>query len=349
MPFINRTVTIGLLCVIALSIFLYLTMHVLTPFIIALTLAYFLAPVVKKMQKYKIPRLYSVIIVMIAIVIIFVLFSLILIPLFYKQISWVINAVVNHKNDISIMTNSIVEHYHVNPTLIKAFKSSFNDISSSILTYFGNFITSLFQTGINAINIVTTIFITPIVLYYFLIDWPKIVSTIDSLIPRKMFKRYNIIKKDIDITLSNFIRGQASVCFIMGLYYIVTLNLAGSESGLALGIISGLLSFIPYAGCLFSAFLSCFMIAVQYEELSRVIIVVAVYCVGQFIEGNFIVPKVIGSKLQLHPVWIIFGLLTGGALFGFVGVLIALPLTAVIAVFIRCFHNDYKNSLIYSA
>lgn len=344
----NRAILFALIILSVLSAFLYSTIHILAPFLVALILAYFLAPLVKKLQRFQISRTFATIIVMLGVAVVIVLFSLTIIPLFYKQIMWVVSAVVDHRNDLGTMTTSFVEHYHVSPTIINAFKASFNDISSSVLTYFGNFITGLFQSGVTAVNIVTMIFITPIVLYYFLLDWPKIVRSIDSLIPRGMVTRYNIIKNDIDFTLSSFIRGQALVCLIMGLYYGVSLTAIGSESGLALGLISGVLTFIPYAGCLFSVFLSSFMVAVQYGELSRVAIVIAIYCIGQFVEGNFIVPKVIGSKLHLHPVWIIFGLLAGGALFGFVGVLVALPLTAIISVFIRYILQDYKSSLIYN-
>lgn len=336
-----------ILILAVLFAFIYSVGDIIAPFATGLVIAYFCAPLVDRLERLKLGRTISTIIVMCGIVVLLLLFSMTVIPLLYKQISWLAHAAVVHKASLNNFIVSLTTSKYIPEDLISGLQTSFSEISSSILGFSGSLISRALQSSIAAVSMITMLFVTPIVLYYFLIGWPKIVSTIDSLIPRDMLTGYLSIKKDLDYALSNYVRGQSLVCLIMGIYYAIGLTLIGAESGLALGFISGVLTFIPYVGALFSVSLSCIVIAVQYASMTKVLMAMAVFALGQFIEGNFIVPNLVGSKLHLHPVWIMFGLLAGGALFGFIGMLLALPLTAVIAVIIRYLLKEYKNSPIY--
>ncbi len=345
----KRTVVIFIIILAALFTLLYSVSQILTPFAIGLLLAYFCSPIVDKLERFKIGRSLSSVLVLSGILIVIVVFSVTVIPLLYNQISLLAYAAIERKDDLNQFVTSLIGRFHLYPTLMESLQSSFSDLGSSILGVFGNFISRAVESSIAAVNVIALVFVTPIVLYYFLVDWPRLVAVIDSLIPRKMLERYLALKKDIDYALSNFIRGQSLVCLIMGIYYAMGLTIIGTESALALGFIAGLLTFIPFVGALFSVSLTCLIIAVQYSSLTKVFMVIALFAFGNFIENNFIVPKFIGSRLHLHPVWVIFGLLAGGTLLGFIGILIALPLTAVIAVVIRYLLKDYKNSSIYSS
>jgi predicted PurR-regulated permease PerM len=345
----KRTIIASTLAVTILLIMLYSVSQILAPFAIGLLLAYFCSPIVSIMEKLKFTRSLSSALVLVGIIAIITLFSIAVIPLLYNQIATLAHAAITHKDDISQLFSSLTQNYEIPSSMTESLQSALNGVSSRILGFFGNFISQILQSGMTAVSILSMLFITPIVFYYFLLDWPKIVASIDSLIPRKMFKRYTEIKGDIDNVLSSFIRGQSLVCLIMGLYYALGLTAIGTESGIALGLISGLLSFIPYVGWLFSLSLSILIVAIQYISITKVLMTVALFTVGNFIENNFIVPKFIGTRIHLHPVWTIFGMFAGGTLLGFVGILIALPLTAVIAVLIRYLLKDYKNSSIYSS
>lgn len=153
---------------------------------------------------------------------------------------------------------------------------------------------------------------------------------------------------EIDEIISGYVRGQTMVCLFLACYYSIGLTLAGLHYGFIIGILTGILTFIPYAGALAGTTTGILVAVFQFDDWTKIAAVIAVFLTGQFLEGNFITPKIVGDKVKLNPVWIIFGLLAGGALFGFVGVLIAVPITAVIGVLVRFFTRQYLNSTLYA-
>ncbi len=334
--------------ILAIAGFLYSISNMLTPFFTAMLLAYFCSPLVDKLRSLGISRDISSVIVLVGVLIFLIFFCVVALPLFYEQIVWISHAAANHKEDLNMIISSLKHNQHLNSSIVTSIENSFTEISSSIFNVSTSVILKILQSSMAAMNIVMILFITPVAFCYFLANWHHIVDTVDSLIPRKAYGEYSYLKTEIDAALSNYVRGQFFVCSIMGIFYAAALSLVGVKSWLALGFISGLLTFIPYVGTFFSIALSVLVVAVQFLTIAPVLIVLFIYGVGQLIESYIVTPKFLGESLELNPMWIIFGLLAGNAVLGFVGMLIALPLTATIAVIIKYLVKHYKNSSIYN-
>ena len=204
------------------------------------------------------------------------------------------------------------------------------------------------QSTLAVVNVLLLIFITPIVTFYILLDWHKITNKVESWFPKAHTKTIKEQLSYVDTALSGYIRGQTNVCLLLGAFYAVGLSLAGLDFGLFIGLATGILSFIPYVGILFGVTIGMMVALFQFGDSIHLLLVFAIFVVGQFIEGNFITPKLVGDKVGLHPVWIIFGMLSGAALFDFVGVLLAVPVTAVLGVIVRFAMKKYLSSPIYS-
>ncbi|MGE0755235.1 MAG: AI-2E family transporter, partial [Alphaproteobacteria bacterium] len=189
--------------------------------------------------------------------------------------------------------------------------------------------------------------ITPIVAFYLLRDWDRLVDHIDNLLPRKHAATIREQMRIIDRTLAGFLRGQFNVCLILGTYYAIGLTLVGLKFGLLIGLATGFLTIFPYVGLMLGMGIGLSVALFQFGDFMPVAMTLAVFVTGQIIEGYFITPKLVGDKVGLHPVWIIFGMLAGAALFGFVGILLAIPVTAVMGVLIRFAISRYKLSNYY--
>lgn len=331
----------------AIFAFLYSVSEVLMPFAVALFLGYFFAPVVSKMHSFGVSRSVASISVVSFVILLIVMFSITVIPLLYKQVVLLAQMAIDHQKDVQDLIRKFMDEYQLSPALTAKLQEYLEALSGTVLSFMGSVLTNILHSGVAAINILSLIFICPFVLYYIMADWNKLTHALDSVIPVKALPAFKGLSKELHYTLSGYVRGQLMVCMIMATYYSVAYTIIGVESGIALGIISGALTFIPYAGALFSIVLTGLIVTVQFGSLKILAIVLGAFMFAQFLEGNFIVPKLVGEKVKLHPVWVIFGLLSGGALFGFLGVMIALPLTAVIAVVIRFLLKDYKESSIY--
>jgi predicted PurR-regulated permease PerM len=187
------------------------------------------------------------------------------------------------------------------------------------------------------------------VAFYLLADWDRIVAKIDSLLPRDHLEDVRAIARDIDTAMAGFIRGQGTVCLLLGLFYAVALSLAGLKFGLAIGFGAGMLSFIPYVGALIGGALAIGVGLVQFwPDYGSVLLIVGIFAAGQFIEGNFLSPKLVGGSIGLHPVWLMFALFAFGYVFGFVGLLLAVPMAAAAGVLVRFMIAQYLRSRLYT-
>jgi predicted PurR-regulated permease PerM len=197
------------------------------------------------------------------------------------------------------------------------------------------------------VNILSLLFITPIVTFYMLRDWDVMVSKVNAWLPRQHAETIRIQLREIDRTLAGFVRGQATVCLALGTFYGVGLTAVGLDLGLIIGLGSGLVSFIPYLGTLSGFVIGVALAFAQAQDWHLPAMVAGVFIVGQVLEGNFLTPKLVGDKVGLHPVWVMFALLAGATLFGFVGVLLAVPVSAVIGVLVRFGLSRYLVSPLY--
>jgi predicted PurR-regulated permease PerM len=217
------------------------------------------------------------------------------------------------------------------------------EISHTIKTMVAGLVQSAGALG----NALMLLLITPVVAFYCLRDWDKLVATIDRMLPRAHVEVIREQAREIDRTLAGFLRGQLYVCFITAVLYAVGLTLVGLNYGLLIGFASGLLLIVPYAGAALSTAIGIGIALAQFDDLTSVMLVAGVYGLGQVLESNVLTPKLVGDQVNLHPVWLIFGMLAGGVLMGFTGVLIAVPLTAVIGVLIRFAAARYMQSSLY--
>ena len=205
----------------------------------------------------------------------------------------------------------------------------------------------LIANGFAFINLISLILITPIVAFYMLRDWDTFVKKFEGLLPKKSKRGIMQSMQEINTIIAGFIRGQLSVCVILGLYYSIGLKLVGLELGLLVGFIAGVISFIPYVGSITGFVLAIILAFAQFNDITHVMYVVAVFLSGQFLEGNFLTPKLVGDNVGLHPVWVMFALLAGGVLLGFLGLMLAVPVAAIIGVLLRNLIKRYKMSSLY--
>jgi predicted PurR-regulated permease PerM len=204
------------------------------------------------------------------------------------------------------------------------------------------------STAFSLINVVLVLVIVPVVSIYMLLDWDNMVARIDALLPRDHAPVIRRLAREVDQTLASFIRGQGTVCLIQGTFYAIALMLTGLQFGLVIGAVAGLLAFIPYLGAIIGGVLSIGLALYQFwGEWYMIAIVAGIFVFGQFVEGNFLTPKLVGNSVGLHPVWLIFALSAFGALFGFVGLLVAVPVAAALGVLARFVIQQYKDSKLY--
>ena len=207
----------------------------------------------------------------------------------------------------------------------------------------------LVTSGFAFFNLLSLLLITPVVAFYMLRDWHTFLNKVDGLLPKLYKKSIRQMAKEINNILAGFIRGQLSVCVILGTFYSVGLYIVGLELGVLVGFLAGLISFIPYVGSISGFVVSLAIAFAQFDTIGPVLQVVAVFMVGQFFEGNFLTPKLVGENVGLHPVWVMFALLAGGVLLGFLGLMIAVPVAAIIGVLVRYAIENYKKSSLYLA
>jgi predicted PurR-regulated permease PerM len=206
---------------------------------------------------------------------------------------------------------------------------------------------SMLTSSVAIFNALSLIFITPVVAFFLLRDWDRMLARIDSWLPRAHAPVIRQQAAKVDETLGGFVRGQGTVCFLLGSFYAIALSVVGVEFGPIIGVLIGFISFIPFIGTAVGAVLSIGLTAVQFGNWTHVLIVAGIFIFGQVVEGNFLTPKLVGDRVNLHPVWVIFALLAFGALFGFVGVLLAVPIAAILGVLVRFALARYLASPLY--
>ncbi|MFM9835121.1 MAG: AI-2E family transporter, partial [Methylophilaceae bacterium] len=334
--------------------FIYLLLPVLTPFLIAAVLAYMCDPIVDKLSlwgiaKFKLGRTLATVLVMLGILGLLIGLFFILEPLLQKE-----SSLIAQRLPIVIANVRAT----IEPWLQGRFGISLNVDSAQIQQVItahwktaGGLLADVLRSAgshtISLIGIVANILLLPVVLFYLLRDWDGFIDSISKLIPRDWSETSATIAKEIDQVLSEFLRGQLSVMLAMSLFYMAGLYLAGLDMAFAIGMIAGLLGFVPYLGIALGLALALLVSALEFTSFSQVIPVLIVFGLGQIVEGTILTPKLVGDRIGLHPVIVIFALLAGGQLFGFTGVLLALPVSAAIAVGLRHTKSSYLQSDTY--
>lgn len=345
-----------LVIALAFVTFIYLINNILLPFVLGIFIAYFLSPVADRIQRIGASRGVASFIVLGLFFTGLTLLLLLVVPVVASQLSGLLAALPGYLNDFLARYEPVMQQWlgleisedaGLQQNLQSNIQSTLTGHSGTMLRLAAGFVAGLFQSGMAIINFFSLILVTPIVAFYLLHDWHRIIHRTDALLPRQHVHTIREQIRIIDRTLSGFVRGQLNVCLLLGTFYALGLSLVGLRFGIIIGLATGLLVIIPYVGMFFGMAVGLGVAFFQFDDTHKLLMVLGVFVLGQIIEGNFITPKLVGEKVGLHPVWIIFGMLSGAALFGFVGVLLAVPVTAVIGVLIRFAAQKYLHSSYY--
>jgi predicted PurR-regulated permease PerM len=337
-----------------LALLLYQLGPAITPFIAAAIMAYICDPIVDKLsitgfKKIKVGRSLATAFVIFGLFAAMSLIVLILIPLIQKQsvlIAERLPALIEYFR--TYLEPWLKEHLGINFAIDIG---QIQQILKSHLQETGNVLSIIFTTagskGLAFIGVIANLLLLPVVLFYLLRDWDILIEHIAELVPRRWFNKTSAIAKEVDKVLAQFLRGQLSVMASLCVFYSVGLWLAGIESALSIGLIAGLLSFVPYLGFAIAFIMAVLLALLQFNSLTEVVPVLLVFGIGQVVESYILTPYLVGERIGLHPVVVILALLAGGQLFGFTGVLLALPVSAAIAVGLRHFKQSYLDSDAY--
>lgn len=349
MPYARQFRLWGIAFIVFL-ILLWVLQDVLLPFVVGMALAYFLDPIVERLAAKRMPRWAAVLCVLGSFVLFFVLLIMLAVPLIKQQITDLIAAMPIYAQRIQEIAGPLLAEItaQISNEDVERLREAAGNYAGSVLSWVGGLIEGIVTSTAAIANLLSVVVITPIVAFYMLNDWHKITGGIQGLLPRQHAGTIRGILLDIDKTLAGFVRGQLTVCFILGLFYAVTLSIAGLNFGFVIGLTSGLLSFIPFIGSGFGLIASVGVAAFQFQDVTMVAIIAGIFFFGQLVEGNFLTPRLVGGSVGLHDVWIIFALMVGGSLFGFMGMLLAVPVAAIIGVLIRFFVKQYKASDLYN-
>jgi predicted PurR-regulated permease PerM len=332
---------------------------VILPFVLGGAIAYCLDPIADRLERAGLSRVASVVVITFSAALIFILLILLVIPTLIQQGANLIEVAPEIFNRLR---TGLLDRF---PDLMdneSTISQQLAAIGEAVRSRGGELINGIVSSALGLINILVLMIIVPVVAFYLLLDWDNMTAKIDSLLPRDHADTVRMLARDIDKTLASFIRGQGTVCLVLGTYYALALILAGLNFGLIIGFIAGLITFIPYVGALVGGILAIGLALFQFwgpvegadgemirqgTDWLRIGIVAGIFGFGQFMEGNVLTPKLVGGSVGLHPVWLLLALTVFGSLFGFVGMLVAVPIAAMIGVVARWGVGQYKLSLLY--
>ena len=330
---------------------LWLLSPILLPFVLGMALAYLLDPLVNWLSKHGMSRLVAALLILGAFVLAFALLLLFIAPVLAAQFSAFIDNVPGY---VQALQSLVSDPNHpwlkrtIGDNLVGADKSV-GALMNQMIGYLTQLIASLWTRGRALLSIFSLLIITPVVAFYLQCDWDRMVNSVDRLIPLPQRDTVRALAREIDAAISAYVRGQSGLCLILGSYYALGLTLAGLSFGLLIGVVSGIISFIPYVGSLTALVLSLGVASAQFfPDWTRILIVAGIVIFGQFFEGYVLAPKLVGKSVGLHPVWLIFALFAFGYLFGFVGLVLAVPLAAAAGVLTRFALERYRASPFYT-
>lgn len=339
---------------VALLVFiglLWLLQEVLLPFVAAMVLAYLLDPLVKRIQSLGVNRALAAVVIVLIFIVVIAVAAILLVPILGNQISGFLERLpgyIERVRQLVAESNQGWLGQFLGEKLPEAQKS-LGGAASTAAEWIGALLASIWSGGKSLMSAISLLIITPIVTFYLLLDWDKMVNAVDSWLPRQHRKTIRSVMADMDLAIAGFVRGQALCCVILGVIYCTGLILLKLNFGLLIGIVAAVLSFIPYVGTIVGLVLAGGVAIAQFwPAWSPLVIVLVLFGVGQFLEGNVLQPYFVGKTVGLPPVWLMFSLLAFGYLFGFVGLLVAVPVAAAIGVLTRFLLRQYLASSYYT-
>ena len=335
----------------AVAVLLSLLSGVLMPFVAGMAVAYFLDPVADRLEKWGCSRVVATALITVVFFLLAAGVAVLLFPLLQVQVMAFVSRVPHYAGVLRENAAPLLEHLQASlpADAVERLRGNAGTYAGEAIQWVGSLLKNLWSGGVALLNVLSLVVITPLVTFYLLRDWDRVVARIDVLLPRRAAPTIRAQMREIDRTLAGFIRGQATVCLILGVFYAIGLTLVGLEFGLLVGLGTGLISFVPYFGMLIGLSTSLGIAFIQFADMTSVALVAAVFASGQVIEGYALTPRLVGDRVGLHPVWILFALLAGGALFGFTGIMLAIPVAAVIGVLVRFALDRYVKGPLYGA
>lgn len=339
---------VGLLVVAWLALQLFAS--VLAPFVAAAGIAYVLDPPTTQLTRLGLGRGLAALLMIIALLASVLLFALLLYPLILQQIGLLLGRIPQYVQLLQVWASHVITDLQQNfgsDVVNDKLRDLVSSQAGNMLTFLASALTSVTGAGFAIFNVLTLAIVTPVVGFYLLRDWPRLISMVDSWLPHRYADVIRAQAREVDRILSAWVRGQAMCCIILALYYALALTVAGLDLGLIIGMAAGLLSFIPYVGSITGAVTSLGLAMAQFPHWRGVIVVGCVLVIGQILEGYIIYPRFLGDRVELPAVWVIFALFAGAAAFGFLGVMLAVPVAATIGVLCRFWLRRYLASPLY--
>ncbi|WP_394691995.1 AI-2E family transporter [Hoeflea sp.] len=346
---LRRQIFFWLLALALFIAFLMVFRSILLPFIAGMALAYFLDPVADWFERRGLSRLMSTIVILCAFVALFAISLIVIIPVLVTQAADLGGRIPGYITQLQELLSS-------ETTIMPAWfsdqlaqvKESFAALLKEGAGLVGTIFQQIWNSGMALLDIAALFVVTPVVAFYLLLDWDRMIEKVDAWVPRDHVETVRELARQVNAAIAGFVRGQGSVCVILGLIYAIGLSIVGLNFGLLIGLFAGIISFIPYVGSMVGLVLALVVAIVQFwPDFVMIGAVIGVFVVGQFFEGNILQPRLVGSSVGLHPVWLMFALFAFGALFGFVGMLIAVPAAASVGVLVRFALSRYLDSDLY--
>jgi predicted PurR-regulated permease PerM len=318
---------------------------VILPFLVGGAVAYFMDPVADRLERLGMSRIAATSLLTLGAVLMVILLVLSVIPTLVQQLTALVNSAPDFASQFQTF---LIERFPELQDSTSTIRQTLAQIATAIQAKGGELAQGVLSSALGVINAVVFIVVVPVVAFYMLMDWDHMVAKLDALLPRDHAPVVRRLAGEIDATLSAFVRGQLTVCLLLGTFYSVALMVAGLQFGLIVGAIAGAITFIPYVGALIGGALAIGLALFQFwGDWLSIGIIAAIFGFGQFVEGNILTPKLVGESVGLHPVWLIFALSVFGSVFGIVGMLVAVPIAAAMGVLIRFAVQQYNASLLY--
>jgi predicted PurR-regulated permease PerM len=349
-PTRGQRIALGAALLVAVWLVLQLFSSVLAPFVAAAVIAYALDPPTTYLTRLGVPRGFAALLMILALLFALLLFVLLLYPLILSQIGLFLGRVPQYVQLLQAWAREVITHLQDNfgsDVVNNRLRDLVSSQAGTMLSVVASALTGLIGSGVAIFNVLTLAVVTPVVGFYLLRDWQTVIRRIDSWLPYRYATVIRAQAREVDRILSAWVRGQALCCLILALYYALALTLAGLDLGLIVGLAAGVLSFIPYVGSITGGITAIGLALAQFPHWRGVIVVVGVLLVGQVLEGYVIYPRFLGDRVELPAVWVIFALFAGGAAFGFLGVMLAVPVAATIGVLCRFWLRRYLTSQLY--
>jgi predicted PurR-regulated permease PerM len=345
----TRLALLGLAPLLVFLLGLILFREILLPFLVGMAAAYLLDPAADRLQRWGVGRTTATLIITIGFFVVLVVVLLLILPTLVTQAAQLAAELPGYLESLreravpwlaGLLAQADLEVDLSAEGLLRRYSAQGMEVAVATLT-------QLLQSGVALLNLVALIFVTPVVTFYLLRDWDRMVARVWESVPPDLQPTVLRLARDTDEVLAGFIRGQGLVCLFLALFYGIGLWLVGLRFGLIIGLLTGFFSFIPYIGMTLGLVVGLAVAVFQFQDILMIGLVAGIFALGQFIEGNLISPRLVGSRIRLHPVWVIFAVLAGTVWAGVLGTLLAVPVAAVIGVLLRFGLERYRASTLY--